>query len=333
MKAVGQAEYGGAEVLKIVEVPAPEAGELDVVVRNKAAGVNPVDWKVRAGGVPLKKPSEEDPLVIGWDAAGVVEKVGDKVKDLKVGDEVFYSGDVTRAGSYAELTAVDSRIVAKKPKNLSFAEAATIPLVAITAAETLIDAFDAKKGQSILLYNGAGGMGSFTIQLAKAMGLTVIATASRPETTAFVKDLGADHVINHREPLAPQLEAAGVPQVNYVFDLYDNKNLVELISVLKPGGRAAIVWTLEKELVEKLDWYSMWSKRQSIMSVFMFSRPMFGYELERQGELLTHVAGLIDEGKIKAVVNYSFTLEEISKAHELQESGKVMGKIGISITE
>eukprot|EP00183_Erythrolobus_madagascarensis_P006446 CAMPEP_0185846144 /NCGR_PEP_ID=MMETSP1354-20130828/1877_1 /TAXON_ID=708628 /ORGANISM="Erythrolobus madagascarensis, Strain CCMP3276" /LENGTH=334 /DNA_ID=CAMNT_0028546233 /DNA_START=59 /DNA_END=1063 /DNA_ORIENTATION=- len=334
MKAVVQTEYGNPDVMKITDDAAkPVVGEYDVLVKNSATGVNPIDFKIRSGGVKVVEPSESAPLVVGWDGAGVVVETGAKVDTgkIKAGDEVYYAGVVNRAGSYAEYTAVDSRIVALKPKSASFAEAATIPLVAITAAEALIDSFKAKEGQSILIFNGAGGVGSFTIQLAKCLGLTVIATASRAETIAFVKELGADHIINHHEPLVPQLEAVGVPAVDFAFDLFDNKKLPELLTTLKPGGSVAVTWILDKELAGAIDWFGMLSKRQSLHSVFMFSRAMYAYEQERISEHLERVAKLVDDGKIKPVVKHEFKLEDIAKAHELQESGKVMGKITVTI--
>lgn len=334
MRAIAQTEYGGVDTLKIVTIPDPTPGEHDIVVRNHAAGVNPIDFKVRSGGVKVVEPSEDKPLVIGWDGAGVVEKVGAAVTNLKVGDKVYYAGDIGRPGSYAELTAVDARITAKMPNTLSFTEAATIPLVALTGAEILYDAVKAKKGQTVFICNGAGGVGSFTIQLAKALGLRVIATASRPETIKFVKELGADVVVSHRKEIKPQLEELGEPtSVDIVIDLADNKSLPELLTLIKPGGAAALIWAISPEIAAKIDWMTLFMTKVSIHHEFMFSRPVQGYEQERQGELLALVAEKIDSGAIKHVVTNRFGFEEAAKAHELQETGAAMGKSAIVITE
>eukprot|EP00121_Abeoforma_whisleri_P008099 Awhi_evm1s7421 len=202
MKAVTLAKHGGPEVLSITDAPKPKLLENDVLVENKAAGTNPVDYKIREHGAGMAP----EVTILGWDAAGVVVDIGSKVTNLKVGDEVYYAGSVVRNGTYAEFTAVDSRLVALKPKSLTWEESATIPLVAQTAYEALFVQMEVKKDKTILIYNGAGGVGSMAIQMAKNAGLKVIATASRPETIAWVKDLGADVVVNHRSPLKEQFE-------------------------------------------------------------------------------------------------------------------------------
>src|SRR6476646_5495369 len=194
-----------------IEQPKPAPAGRDLLVKVEAISVNPVDTKQRKVDSPA-------PRVLGWDAAGTVEAVGPEVTLFKPGDEVYYAGDVTRPGANSELHLVDERIVGRKPKRLDFAQAAAIPLTAITAWEAFFDRMKIRRdgGASLLIINGAGGVGSIAIQLAKATGLKVIASASRPETITWVKELGAHHVVDHRKPLRPQLEALGLKNVDYI---------------------------------------------------------------------------------------------------------------------
>ena len=209
MKAVGLTRYlpiDDPRSLEDFDLPKPAPEGHDILVAVQAVAVNPVDTKQRAP----KDAVEDTPRVLGYDASGIVEAVGPDVTLFKPGDEVFYAGDVTRPGTNQEFHLVDERIVGPKPKSLSFAEAAALPLTAITAYESFFDRLGldrdgADRGRSILIVGGAGGVGSIGIQLAKRAGLVVITTASRPETEAWVRELGADHVINHREPMVPQV--------------------------------------------------------------------------------------------------------------------------------
>src|SRR5690606_896287 len=219
MKAVALTRYlpvSDPDAFLDVDLPKPVPQGRDILVAVKAVAVNPVDVKVRAP----KDKVEAEPRVIGYDASGVVEAVGPQATLFKPGDEVYYAGDITRAGTNQEFHLVDERIVGHKPRTLSHAEAAALPLTTITAYEAFfdrlrIDRDGADRGRSILIVGGAGGVGSIGIQLARRAGLTVIATASRPETIAWVKELGADHVVNHRQDLAPQVRAAGFEYVDY----------------------------------------------------------------------------------------------------------------------
>src|SRR6478672_11268206 len=220
MKAVGLYKYlpvDDPESLTDVELPTPEAKGRDLLVRIRAVAVNPVDTKVRAP----KDKVETEPKILGWDAAGVVEAVGGEVTSFQVGDEVYYAGSVIRQGCDAELHLVDERIVGRKPKSLSFAEAAAMPLTTITAWEALFDRMgvlrERKGTASLLILGGAGGVGSIAIQLGRQIaGLRVIATASRPETVAWCRELGADEVIDHRLPLQEELRRTGDGEVSYI---------------------------------------------------------------------------------------------------------------------
>ncbi|GAB3124928.1 zinc-binding alcohol dehydrogenase family protein [Novispirillum itersonii] len=312
-----------------VDLPPPIATGHDLVVRVKAVSVNPVDTKIRT------RVAAEDGgwKVLGWDAAGVVEAVGPDVTLFQPGDEVFYAGDLTRPGTNAEWHAVDERIVGPKPKSLDFAAAAALPLTAITAWEMLFDRLDVARpvagaANAILIIGGAGGVGSIAIQLARALtGLTVIATASRPETQAWVKDLGAHHVLDHSQPLAAQVAALGLGQPAFVFsttntdDHYDQ--IVELIA---PHGRFGLI-----DDPKDLSALPLKRKSLSLHWEFMFSRSLFATpDMIRQHELLAEVSRLIDSGTLRTTLSDTFgpiSAETLKRAHALIESGKAKGKI------
>ena len=220
-----------------VYLPKPEAAGRDLLVAVKAVSVNPVDTKIRAP----KDGVEDPPKVLGWDASGVVEAVGPDVTLFKVGDEVFYAGDLTRPGSNSEFQLIDERIVGPKPTSLSFAEAAALPLTTITAYESFFDHLGiardgADSGQSILIIGAGGGVGSIGIQLAKAAGLVIIATASRPETDSWVRELGADHVVNHREPMVEQVRALGMQHVDHIAIFNDMRHWETAVELIRPQG-------------------------------------------------------------------------------------------------
>jgi NADPH:quinone reductase len=227
-----------------VELPVPEAQGRDLLVEIKAVSVNPVDVKVRAGAAP-----EPDQLrILGWDAAGIVKAVGSDVTFFKPGDEVFYAGTINRPGSNSEFHLVDERIVGRKPASLDFAAAAALPLTSLTAYETLFDRLKvqdpvAGAGRSILIIGGAGGVGSVAIQLVRALtDLTVIATASRPETQAWVKDLGAHHVVDHSQPIAPQVAALGIGAPGFIFSTTNtNDHIASIVEAIAPQGRFALI--------------------------------------------------------------------------------------------
>lgn len=329
MKAIGYKKAGpisAPDSLIDLDMDQPLLGPRDLLVAVRGLAVNPVDVKVRAGMAPEDGGSK----VIGYDAAGVVKAVGAEVKLFKVGDEVFYAGDLTRPGTNSALHAVDERIVGKKPPSMDFAEAAGHPLTSITAWELLFDSLKLNEGdgtgESILVVGGAGGVGSMLIQLAKELtGLTVIATASRDETRAWVRKMGADHVINHRESLQDQLKELGL-EPKYVAALTGTYgHLSALIELIKPRGHIAFI-----DDPESLDIRAGKPKALSFSWEFMFTRSMFQTDdIEKQHQLLNRVSEMLDSGALQSTVTQNLgkiTVETLKKAHEHQESGRAIGK-------
>lgn len=333
MKAIGLYKAAPVEtdgLFREIDMETPKAEGRDILVRVKGVAVNPVDFKVRRG-----KADDGNFKILGWDAAGVVEAVGEDVTLFRPGDAVWYAGDVTRSGSNAQFQLVDERIVGPKPKSLGFAEAAALPLTTITAWEALFDrmmidrnARDANAGKVLLVIGGAGGVGSIAIQLGKLAGLTVIATASRPETIDWVKKLGADQVINHRNPLNDELTAIGIAHVDYILCTSETDQYFDVMAeIIAPQGRiATITEASENHNVDLLK-----AKSASFSYEFMFTRSMFlTPDMIEQHKLLATVADLIDAGTLKNTANESFgalTPESLRKAHALLESGKAIGKI------
>jgi zinc-binding alcohol dehydrogenase family protein len=335
MKAVALTRYlpiDNPQSLVDVELPTPKPRDTDLLVRVEAVSVNPVDTKVRAP----KDQVEKEPKVLGWDAAGIVEAIGKSVTRFKVGDEVYYAGDLTRPGSNAQFQIVDERLVGRKPRSLPFEAAAALPLTTITAGESLFDrlGIDPEKGangRSLLIIGGAGGVGSIAIQLAKWAGLNVIATASRPESVKWVLKLGADHAVDHRKPLAPQLAELGYKEVDYVANFANTDQYwEEMAEVIKPQGHIVSIVENSKPVEIGL----LKSKSASFHWTFMFTRSMFETaDMEKQGSLLDKVSTLVDAGKIRATHNE--TLRPISAAnlraaHAKIESGKAVGKITLA---
>ncbi|PKQ61982.1 Zn-dependent oxidoreductase [Labilibaculum filiforme] len=331
MKAIGYKQAGAinaVEALINFEAAKPEIGSRDLLVEVKGISVNPVDVKIRA--MAQFGPEAGQTKIIGWDAAGIVREVGSEVSKFKVGDEVFYAGEFTRAGTNSEFQAVDERIVGKKPKSLGFADAAGFPLTSITAWEILFDSFALKegegKGESILIVGAAGGVGSILIQLAKQLtGLTVIATASRPDTIEWVKKMGADHVINHRESLADQVKALGLTP-RYVASLNGTEqHFPAIVELIQPRGHIALI-----DDPETLDIASIKLKALSFSWEFMFARSLFKTaDMDKQHELLNRVSKLVDEGKLISTVTNNMgnmSAATLIEAHRQQESGSVIGK-------
>jgi zinc-binding alcohol dehydrogenase family protein len=331
MKAVALTRYlpvSDPESFLDIDLPKPTASGRDLLVAIKAVSVNPVDAKVRAP----KDQVEETPRILGWDASGVVETVGPDVTLFKVGDEVYYAGDITRPGTNAEYQLVDERIVGNKPKSLSFAEAAALPLTTITAYEAFfdrlgIDRDGADKGQSVLIIGAGGGVGSIAIQLAKVAGLVVIATASRPETSSWVKELGADHVVNHREPMVEQVRALGFQHVDHIAIFNDMRHWDTAVELIRPEG--GIVTIDDTDLPMPMDGMKM--KAASLHWEFMFARAMFQTpDMIEQHNLLSYVATEIDAGRIRATLDQvlrPINAETIRAAHALIETGRAKGKI------
>ncbi|WP_436463336.1 zinc-binding alcohol dehydrogenase family protein [Acinetobacter seifertii] len=330
MKAVAYQKAGpitSPEALVDIELDTPVAEGHDLLVRVQAISVNPVDTKIR------KNVSDESGWkVLGWDAVGVVEATGDKVTQFKVGDVVWYAGALNRQGSNSELQLVDERIVGHKPKTLEATEAAALPLTAITAWEMLFDRLQVPKtapeNTTILVIGGAGGVGSITIQLLKQLtNLTIIATASRPETKEWVKQLGADYVLDHRESLAPQIKQLGLNAPSYVFSTTQtDQHLADIVELIAPQGHFGLI-----DDPEQLDIKPFKSKSVSVHWEFMFTRSMFQTEdMQKQSELLNEVSKLVEEGKIKTTVTEVLSpinAENLKQIHQQIESGKTKGKI------
>lgn len=331
MKAVGFTHYlpiDDSNSFLDIELEKPNPEGHDILVAVKAIAVNPVDTKVRAP----KDTVEETPRVIGYDASGIVEAVGSDGSIFKAGDEVYYAGDITRSGTNQEFHLVDERIVGHKPKSLSHAEAAALPLTTITAYEAFFDRLGinrdgADKGQSILIIGAGGGVGSIGIQLAKQAGLTVIATASRPETTAWVKELGADHVVNHREDMVAQVRALDMQHVDHIAIFNDMRHWETAVELIRPQG--GIVSIDDTDLPMPMAGMKM--KAASLHWEFMFARAMHKTsDMIEQHNLLTHVAKEIDAGHVRTTVSEVLSpinATNMREAHRLVETGKAKGKI------
>jgi NADPH2:quinone reductase len=315
-----------------VDLPIPTAEGHDLLVEIKAVSVNPVDTKVRAGVAP----GAGEFKVLGWDAAGVVKAIGPDVTLFEVGDEVFYAGVINRPGSNAEFQLVDERIVGRKPASLDFPAAAALPLTSITAYEALFDRLkvhDAVPGaaNAILIIGGAGGVGSIAVQIARALtNLKVIATASRPETTAWVKELGAHHVIDHGQPLAPQITALGIGAPGFVFSTTNTTDhLQDIVEAIAPQGRFALI-----DDPKTLDVVPFKRKAVSTHWEFMFTRPLFGTpDTIEQHKLLNKIAELVDGGKIKTTLSATvgtINAANLKQAHAMIESGRTKGKLVLS---
>jgi NADPH:quinone reductase len=336
MKAVALTRYlpiSDSNSLMDVELDKPTPTGHDLLVRIEAIGVNPVDTKVRAP----KGKVEETPRVLGWDASGIVESVGADVTLFKVGDPVFYAGSITRPGTNSEFHLVDERIVGTKPRSLDFTHAAALPLTTITAWEALFSRLGVStkgedEGKSVLIVGGAGGVGSIGIQLAKKVAkLKVIATASRPESAKWAKELGADHIVDHFGDMPKQLKAAGFDQVDYVLIFNDtDKHFPAAAEVVKPqGGICSIVENAQPIPVELLK-----SKSAAFHWEFMFTRAMFGTpDMIEQHKLLTEVARLIDAGVIKTTLGRDLgkiNAANLREAHRLLEEGRAIGKLALT---
>ena len=331
MKAIGYREplpIDHPASLEDLVLPVPVPGVRDLLVRVAAISVNPVDTKVRRGAAP--EPGQA--RVLGWDAVGTVEAIGAEVQNFQPGDRVYYAGSITRPGANAELHAVDERIAALAPRSLDDAQAAALPLTTITAWELLFDRLRVPQGggagQTLLVTGGAGGVGSILIQLARQLTqLRVVATASRPETRRWCLDLGAHAVIDHSKPLAAELRAAGIGEVDMVASLTQTQqHYAQIIESLKPQGQLAVI-----DDMPVLDAMPLKTKCISLHWEMMFARSRFTTpDIAEQGKLLAEVAALVDAGRIRTTANASFgtiNAANLRKAHALIESGKAQGKV------
>lgn len=337
MKAVGYKKslpITDPESLTDIELPQPIADGRDLLVKIKAIAVNPVDYKIRQ----RMEPEDDSYKVLGWDAVGQVVAVGEEVTQFKPGDEVYYAGALMRQGCNAEYQLVDERLVGRKPKSLSDAEAAALPLTTITAWEMLFEHLEIKQqapgtteksGEVILVVGAAGGVGSIFLQLAKTLtGATVIATASRESSQAWVKQLGADHVIDHTKPLQPQIEALGVGSVTHVASLTNTDAYFDTyIELLVPFGRITMI----DDPAVPLDVMKMKLKSLSLHIEFMYARSMFNAaDMDEQSRLLTRVADLIDQGYLRSTIGKTLgtiNADNLKTAHAELESGQTVGKI------
>lgn len=311
------------------ELPDPVASGRDLLVEVNAVSVNPVDVKVRQS----TSAAGEGWKTLGWDAAGVIRAVGPKVTGFRSGDEVFYAGSIAREGANAELHLVDERIVARKPRSLDWAEAAALPLTALTAWEALFDRLDVRKpvpgaADVLLAIGGAGGVGSIAIQLARQLtDLTIIATASRPQTRDWVNSLGAHHVVDHSRPLAPQIDALGLGSPAFVISTtHTDRHLPDVVELIAPQGRFALI-----DDPATLDALPFKRKSVSIHWELMFTRSLFDTaDVSEQGRLLTEVSKLVDAGRICTTLTERLSpinAENLKRAHRMIESARMRGKV------
>ena len=312
-----------------IELPKPEPAGRDLLVEVRAISVNPVDTKVRR----RDRPEAGAWKVLGWDAAGTVVGVGPQAKKFKPGDAVFYAGSIVRPGANVEFHLVDERIVGKKPASLDWAQAAALPLTSITAWEALFDRIDIRKpvpgaAPAVLIIGGAGGVGSIAIQLVRRLtGLTVIATASRPETQRWARELGAHRVVDHAKPLAAEVAALGLGAPGFVFSTTNTEtHLAEIAQLIAPQGRFALI-----DDPASLDVRLFKRKCVSIHWELMFTRSTFQTpDMAAQGELLDTVSRLVDEGAIRTTLSQTLgaiNAANLRRAHALIESGRAIGKI------
>ncbi len=332
MRAVGfTANLPISDPAALLDFDLPEPGLPawhDLLVRVRAVSVNPRDAKSRLS-LPA---SPEKPVVPGYDASGVVEAAGPEAKLFRPGDEVFYAGTLDRPGSNAEWQLVDERIVGRKPASLDHKHAASLPLTALTAWEMLFDRLEIPRGggrgEALLMLGGAGGVPSIAIQLLRRLtSLTVIATASRPESAAWVRDLGAQHVVDHSQPLAAQVKALGAGPVRYVFSTHtDARAWAEIAKLIAPQGRFGLI-----DDPEPLDLRLVKFKSVSIHWEAMFTRPMFRTtDMVRQHEMLDEVASLVDAGALRATAAQDYgpmSAASLRRAHAAVEAGNTVGKI------
>ncbi|MGV9890152.1 zinc-binding alcohol dehydrogenase family protein [Streptomyces sp. NPDC003395] len=320
-----------AESLVDLTLPVPRPGPRDLLVQVEAIAVNPVDYKIRQNSDP-----GGEPKVLGWDAAGTVVAVGEEVESFRVGDEVFYAGALDRPGANSRFHAVDERIAGHKPASLSFAEAAALPLTSLTAWEGLFEHLGLhtgalKQSGTLLVTAAAGGVGAMVSQLARALtSLTVIGTASRPETAEFARRMGAAHLVDHREPLAPQVREVAPEGVDFVFGTAGtDRNLAAYAEIVKPFGRIVAIDDFGPVEIGLLK-----SKSISFHWEFMFTRSLHRTaDLAEQGRILDQISRLVDAGILTTTATTDLgkiNTEHLREAHRILESGKAIGKITLT---
>ena len=326
MRAMTVTQYGGPEVLKLQEMPTPVPEDNDLLIEVICSAMNPVDFKMR---LAPRWGERKMPFVLGYDVSGIVRGAGKNVTGFKVGDEVFASPNLKRDGANAEFVCADFRSAALKPKSVDHAHAAALPLAVMTAWESLHNHGQIQAGQTVLIHAGAGGVGHLAIQLAKAHGCKVITTASREETIAVCKALGADEVINHKSEDVVQ-RVADITQgrlCSVVFDTVGGQTFnLSLRCVGFYGKVVTIVPGIPTDHIN-----SLFAKSASIHLEYMGIPTMFNVDPQRQGATLSKVATMVDAGKIKPIVSHRVKLADLAEAHRMQESGKTIGKIVIEV--
>ena len=333
MKAIGfktSQKIENKESLIEFNIQKPKAKDFDIVIKVSAVSMNPVDTKVRANAA--KDIILDEPKILGYDAVGIVDEIGENITNFKIGDRVFYAGDVSKNGSNSQFQLIDSRIVALAPTSLKDDEAAALPLTSLTAWEAMFDRMNINKNdkKTILIIGGAGGVGSIATQIAKeSTNLTVIATASREETISWCKKMGADYVVNHKD-LVNSVKNTGFETVDYIFNVANTEiHWDAMAELIAPQGKICSI--VDAEI--PVDINKLKSKSVTFIWEFMFTRPMFNTnDIEKQGEILSEIATLVDGGKIKTTLSKTFqgfNVENIKDAHKLSESGKAIGKIAI----
>lgn len=327
MKANVVTKTGGPEVLELREMPKPEAGPNEALVRVCACGINPVDYKIRKGTVGGP---HTYPLILGYDVSGIVETVGQGVTDLEPGDAVYYCSPINIPGAYAAYHTVNHRLVAPKPNRLSHPEAASIPLVGLTVWESLFDRGGIRIGETILIHAGAGGTGSMAIQLARWAGLTII-TTTRRENEPFVRELGADHVIDHRQTdfvdgVQSLTDGRGV---DIVFDTVGGETLARSFEAVSRDGR--VVSIVETE--ESISLMPLFMRNASFHYEFMALGMNFGEGFDRKRTILSHLSRLLETGSIRPVIQRTFPLAQAAAAHQWMETQHIQGKVVLIIDE
>ena len=333
MKAVGYktpSAIDAADSLVDIEIAKPVPEGHDILVEVKAVSVNPVDYKVRRSTPPAQG---MDWKVVGWDAAGVVAAIGPEVTRFAPGDEVWYAGSILRSGTNAEFHLVDERIVGRKPSKLDWSDAAALPLTTLTAWEALFDRMNVKKpvsgaANAILIIGGAGGVGSIATQIARQFTeLSVIATASRPETREFVTKMGAHHVVDHSKPLARQIADLGIGAPAFVFSTTQTeKHVAEIAELIAPQGRFGLI-----DDPKRFDIMLFKRKAVSIHHELMFTRSIYQTpDMIEQGRILDEIAAAADDGRIRSTATVrlgTINADNLKKAHAQLESGSTIGKV------
>ncbi len=314
MKAVIINEYGGTDKLQITDVPKPEVGEAEVLVKIKAIGVNPVDWKIRQGGL-VKRIPHQLPIILGWDMAGEVETVGFSARRFQVGDQVYgyCRRPIVQHGTYAEYIALPESYITRKPQNMPYEQAASVPLAALTAYQSIYGAVNIQQGETILILGASGGVGSFAVQLAKVAGVKVIGLASK-QNHDYLRQLGADEIIDYQEDFVNSCQKIAPDGVDVIFDCFGDETLQKSYACIKKGGRMVSLRATQGE--------TEWIEKQQIQFHYVFVEPNVTQ--------LEHITQLIEAEKLSTHISHTLSLDEVAKAHELSQTLHTRGKIVLS---